>query len=110
MGGDRDGNPNVTSDVTRRVVALLRSRAAALYYQEVDRLILDELTHSGPISAEMQAYVDACIAGAKDDPATKPAGSKKVPRGEAKCGCEGASMALWLVPRGAVAFWLEWVG
>jgi phosphoenolpyruvate carboxylase len=38
MGGDRDGNPNVTSDVTAHVVYLARWMAADLYYKEVDAL------------------------------------------------------------------------
>jgi len=61
MGGDRDGNPNVTATVTRTVVALLRCRAAELYYKEVDALLF-ELTHNGPITEEMRAEVEACVA------------------------------------------------
>ncbi len=38
MGGDRDGNPNVTPDVTRRVCLLARWMAADLYAREVDAL------------------------------------------------------------------------
>ncbi len=38
MGGDRDGNPNVTPEVTRRVCLLSRWMAADLYYREVDAL------------------------------------------------------------------------
>ena len=38
MGGDRDGNPFVTADVTRHVCALARWMAADLYFKEVDRL------------------------------------------------------------------------
>jgi len=38
MGGDRDGNPNVTPDVTRRVEALTRWLGATLYYKEIDQL------------------------------------------------------------------------
>ena len=77
MGGDRDGNPNVTSNVTRRVVTLLRSRAAELYYKEVDTLLF-ELTHNGPISAEMAELVDQCKTSAADKPRASDSGSKKV--------------------------------
>jgi len=38
MGGDRDGNPRVTAQVTRRVCALARWMAAELYWREIDRL------------------------------------------------------------------------
>ncbi|OMO90176.1 Pyruvate/Phosphoenolpyruvate kinase [Corchorus capsularis] len=38
MGGDRDGNPNVTSKVTRDVSLLSRWMAVDLYIQEVDSL------------------------------------------------------------------------
>ncbi|KAI8914076.1 phosphoenolpyruvate carboxylase [Powellomyces hirtus] len=41
IGGDRDGNPYVTSDVTREVIKLCRWRAATLIYQEVDKLMFD---------------------------------------------------------------------
>ncbi|KAG2450080.1 hypothetical protein HYH02_000184 [Chlamydomonas schloesseri] len=38
MGGDRDGNPNVTAKVTAHVTALARWMAADLYLREVDTL------------------------------------------------------------------------
>jgi len=38
MGGDRDGNPNVTSTTTMRTVALMRFLAASLYAAELDAL------------------------------------------------------------------------
>jgi len=38
MGGDRDGNPNVTPETTRRVVLQARWMAAHLYHREVDAL------------------------------------------------------------------------
>lgn len=43
IGGDRDGNPHVTPDVTRRACLLSRWVAADLYLQEIDRL-RDELS------------------------------------------------------------------
>ncbi|MEZ4315586.1 MAG: phosphoenolpyruvate carboxylase [Polyangiaceae bacterium] len=43
MGGDRDGNPNVTPAVTGEVCALTRWIAAGLYLQEIDALF-DELS------------------------------------------------------------------
>lgn len=38
MGGDRDGNPNVTSDVTEKVCLLARWMAADLYARDVNAL------------------------------------------------------------------------
>lgn len=38
MGGDRDGNPNVTAAVTREVLLLARWMAADLYLRDVDQL------------------------------------------------------------------------
>ena len=57
MGGDRDGNPNVTSSVTDKVNMLMRARAAELYYKEVEKLLF-ELSHTGPISVEMREAVE----------------------------------------------------
>ncbi len=39
MGGDRDGNPFVTSDVTREVLLLSRWKAADLYLTDIQELI-----------------------------------------------------------------------
>ncbi len=38
MGGDRDGNPNVTANVTREVLFLARWMAADLYLRDIDSL------------------------------------------------------------------------
>ena len=40
MGGDRDGNPNVTADVTKEVILLSRWEAAKLYEKSLTKLIL----------------------------------------------------------------------
>ena len=45
VGGDRDGNPFVTPQVTREVVALNTDRALRIHLQSVERLI-DELSIS----------------------------------------------------------------
>jgi len=49
IGGDRDGNPHVTPDVTRRACWLSRWAAADLYLDEIDAL-RDELSldHASP--------------------------------------------------------------
>ena len=39
MGGDRDGNPNVTAAVTREVLSLARWMAADLYIRDMDELL-----------------------------------------------------------------------
>lgn len=41
MGGDRDGNPNVTHQVTQEVLLLSRWQAADLYWRDVDALRWD---------------------------------------------------------------------
>jgi phosphoenolpyruvate carboxylase len=41
MGGDRDGNPRVTPDVTRDVCLLARLMAANLYYSQIEDLMFE---------------------------------------------------------------------
>jgi phosphoenolpyruvate carboxylase len=43
MGGDRDGNPNVTAEITREVMLLSRWQAADLYLGDINAL-LEELS------------------------------------------------------------------
>lgn len=45
MGGDRDGNPNVTAQVTAEVLLLARRIAAELHLRDVERLITDLSMH-----------------------------------------------------------------
>ena len=55
MGGDRDGNPNVTATVTREVLLLSRWKALDLYINDVQKLI-EELSMSS-CNAALRAQV-----------------------------------------------------
>ncbi|MFK8021700.1 MAG: phosphoenolpyruvate carboxylase, partial [Pseudomonadales bacterium] len=55
MGGDRDGNPNVTAVVTKEVLLLSRWQAADLYLRDLNQLI-DELSMSR-CNAELRSSV-----------------------------------------------------
>lgn len=55
MGGDRDGNPNVTAAITREVLLLARWMAADLYLRDVDNLAADLSMQQG--SAELRERV-----------------------------------------------------
>ncbi|WP_297840804.1 phosphoenolpyruvate carboxylase [Pseudomonas sp.] len=57
MGGDRDGNPNVTAAITREVLLLARWMAADLYLRDVDQLAAE---------LSMQEGSDALRAAAGD--------------------------------------------
>lgn len=57
MGGDRDGNPNVTPEVTERACLLARWMAADLYWKEIEALRAELSMESA--SAELRARVGA---------------------------------------------------
>ncbi|WP_369309161.1 phosphoenolpyruvate carboxylase [Providencia rettgeri] len=49
MGGDRDGNPNVTADVTRHVLLLSRWKAADLFLKDIQVLVSElSMTEATP--------------------------------------------------------------
>lgn len=49
MGGDRDGNPNVTATLSEQAVLQARVRACKLYLADIDELILElSMTIAGP--------------------------------------------------------------
>lgn len=53
MGGDRDGNPNVTATVTREVMLLSRWQAVDLYLADIDHLAEElSMTHCSVALAE----------------------------------------------------------
>lgn len=58
MGGDRDGNPNVTAEITREVMLLSRWQAADLYLGDVNKL-LEELSVTHCSDALRQLAGDA---------------------------------------------------
>lgn len=41
MGGDRDGNPFVTASVTQKVLLLARKRAARLFADDIEKLVVE---------------------------------------------------------------------
>ncbi|MCS6872340.1 MAG: phosphoenolpyruvate carboxylase [Anaerolineae bacterium] len=58
IGGDRDGNPNVTADVTLEALATMRAAARDLYLREV-AFLRDHLTQSVDLVSVSQALRDA---------------------------------------------------
>jgi len=61
IGGDRDGNPNVTPDVTREVVLHQRLRAAKLFLVDMNRLYSEMAisTLYADLSEDMKALADS---------------------------------------------------
>ena len=60
MGGDRDGNPNVTARVTHHVSCLARWMATNLYIHEVDMLRFElSMARASPELHAMAAAIDA---------------------------------------------------
>ncbi len=55
MGGDRDGNPNVTHKVTQEVILLGRWKAAELYLEDFDNLRSDLSMHQA--SDELRDHI-----------------------------------------------------
>lgn len=64
IGGDRDGNPNVTPEVTSEVINFQRLRAAKLYLADMNTLY-SELAISNRFSDEMNALANT-ISKSKD--------------------------------------------
>jgi len=59
IGGDRDGNPFVTHETTRSVIAYSRWRASELYLAEIDKLLFElSMTRC---SAEYAAWLDSDV-------------------------------------------------
>ncbi|PIE43396.1 MAG: phosphoenolpyruvate carboxylase [Gammaproteobacteria bacterium] len=59
MGGDRDGNPNVTSQVTHQVFLLSRWMAADLYIRDIDRLRAElSMSQASQALCQMAGYSD----------------------------------------------------
>ena len=60
MGGDRDGNPNVTASVTRHVLQLSRWKAADLFLRDINVLISElSMSESTPEVRELCGNPDA---------------------------------------------------
>ncbi len=59
IGGDRDGNPNVTTDVTLQTLATLRETARRIYLDEIETLTLNltQNTDQFGVSEALQAAV-----------------------------------------------------
>lgn len=75
-GGDRDGNPFVTPEVTRKVVAVNRYRASCLYLAEIEGLLFDLSVHYGSdelleYNKQTTAFINKMSFGAVESDAIK---------------------------------------
>ena len=63
IGGDRDGNPNVTANVTRRTLRRHRDNAVSRYITELERLSrsLSISEHVNPPSDRFRQHLKACL-------------------------------------------------
>jgi phosphoenolpyruvate carboxylase len=70
VGGDRDGNPFVTNEVTRRSLAEYRLAALRRYRQRIADLIrfLSVSERAAPVSAEFRERLDGMLAASGDGP------------------------------------------
>ncbi|KAL1363152.1 hypothetical protein HN51_011349 [Arachis hypogaea] len=65
MGGDRDGNPRVTPEVTRDVCLLARMMAANLYFSQIEDLMFE--LSMWRCSDELRVHVDELLRSSKSD-------------------------------------------
>lgn len=79
MGGDRDGNPNVTADITQQTVQWLRDAAIQNHLAQC-RVMYDVLSLSSPDAAESDPLEAALADAARMWPAVLPALSAVAPR------------------------------
>jgi phosphoenolpyruvate carboxylase len=70
VGGDRDGNPFVTNEVTRRSLAEYRLAALRRYRQRIADLIrfLSVSERAAPVSGEFRERLDRILAASGDGP------------------------------------------
>ncbi|KAL1537939.1 Phosphoenolpyruvate carboxylase 1 [Salvia divinorum] len=65
MGGDRDGNPRVTPEVTRDVCLLARMMAANMYYSQIEDLMFE--LSMWRCNDELRARADELLTSSKRD-------------------------------------------